>query len=432
MQQHRLSRRPHGNRPRLRSTRLRNASAALLLAAAMLPAQAQADRVVHASFFAVATTDLRSVSKVLFHADTSVTLAVTYGDRAIKATLCAQSKATVAIWTGRAPKNVFLGEDKLGAKAWSYDGKQACVRLSLPAGRSEIQIRFDDVQSLRPVDVEIPLVLCDKAWKPLRQQAALRGRCAKERLQASCTWEGAGGLYRVRAQMRESAPAALKLTAGGQGGASASFEAANLPDTHELMLDKGSALSIEGETRGTNSPVAQIQLQLICPIASTERVPKAKLDIAGSVLVEGEAFAAERGGKIKKSTEHKNTHAGGCIYHWANAGHWISWTVHVPKDGAYLLTVVAATAEDVAVRGLKIDAAPAPGAGLIAFTHTGPGWGRSDPNEWQAFRPVDAKGKPVALPLTKGKHELRLTNVQGQHMNVDYILLTPCEGVSVQ
>lgn len=405
---------------------------AVWLCTATLAAPAAPATPLPTSFFAVAATDLRSAAKVLFQADTPVTLAATYGEHAIRATLCAQSKAAVAIWAGRAPKNVFLGEEKLGAKAWSYDGKQACVRLSLPAGRSEIQVRFDDVQSLRPVDVEIPLALCDGTWKPLRQQAALRGRCAKERLSASCTWDGAGGLYRVRVQMREKPASPLKLTVASQTGASASLEAANLADTHELMLGKGATLSIDGETRGADSPVAQIQLQLICPIASTQRVPKAKLDLAGSVLVEGEAFAAEAGGKIKKSTEHKNTHAGGCIYHWANVGHWVSWAVDVPKDGAYLLTVVAATAEDVAVRGLKIDAAPAPGAGLIAFTRTGPGWGRSDPNEWQAFRPVDAKAKPVALALTKGKHELRLTNVAGQHMNVDYILLTPCEGLSVQ
>ena len=340
--------------------------------------------------------------------------------------ISSQSSATVTLWTGKPPRNLFLGDDRLDPEAWTYDTKTASVRLSLPKGTSEIQIRFDDVQSLRPVDVQIPLMLCDDTWKLVREAGVLRGQCAKERVLASCPWAGAGGIYRVRAQSASKQAPAARLSVASKSAVSASRQSVELADTQELTLDKGAGLSLQGEARGSASPVTQIHLQLVTPIADVQRVPKDQLDVTKGILIEGESFTSEGGGTIKRSTEHGQTHGGACIWHWSEPGHWIAWQFDVPQTGSYLLTVMAATSEDVAVRSLKLDGTPVPSAGLVAFSSTG-GWGRNTPDEWQPFRPVDVKGTPVAISLTKGRHELRLENVQGQHMNLDYVLLTPQE-----
>ena len=376
------------------------------------------------SFFVIAATSLKSGSKVLFHSDAKLTIGAKYEPHAIKATISSRSNATVTMWTGKPPRTLFLADDKLDPKAWTYDTSTASVRLRLLKGRSEIQIRFDDVQSLRPVDVQIPIMLCNDAWKPLREVAALHGQCAKERVHATGTWEGTGGIYRVRAHSKSKQTPTAKLSVASKSAVSASRQSVELSAAQELTLDKGAGLSLEGKTRGTAPPVTQIHLQLVTPIADAQRVPKDQLDPTKGILIEGEAFTSEGGGAIKKSTEHGKTSGGACIWHWSEPGHWIAWQFDVPHAGSYLLTVMAATSEDVAVRSLKLDGQPLPGAGLVAFTTTG-GWGRKTPDEWQPFRPIDAKGAPVSLALTKGHHEVRFENVQGHHMNLDYILLTP-------
>jgi hypothetical protein len=140
--------------------------------------------------------------------------------------------------------------------------------------------------------------------------------------------------------------------------------------------------------------------------------------------VEGEAFSAQGGGEVKISTEHKNTHAGGCAFAWANPGHWLEWKLSIPRTGEYVLTIVGASQEKMVLRSAELDGKPLPGASVIRLAGTG-GWGRENPDEWQPFRPVDGKGKPVRIHLAKGPHVLRMTNLVGQHFNVDAILLTP-------
>jgi hypothetical protein len=76
------------------------------------------------------------------------------------------------------------------------------------------------------------------------------------------------------------------------------------------------------------------------------------------------------------------------------------------------------------LRSLQLDGKPLAGAALISMQGTG-GWGRSNPDEWQPFRPATPDGTPVEFELSAGEHELRIANVVGHHFNVDCILLTP-------
>jgi hypothetical protein len=104
----------------------------------------------------------------------------------------------------------------------------------------------------------------------------------------------------------------------------------------------------------------------------------------------------------------------------------LEWDLDVPAAGNYTLTVVGASEEKVILRSVELDGKPLPGAGVIRMEGTG-GWGRQNPDEWQPFQPVDAQGNPVQFQVAKGKHVLRMTNLVGQHFNVDAILLTPAK-----
>ena len=61
---------------------------------------------------------------------------------------------------------------------------------------------------------------------------------------------------------------------------------------------------------------------------------------------------------------------------------------------------------------------------MLRFEGTG-GWGRTQTAEWQAGQPVDAQGALIRFTLQAGAHEMRLSNLLGQHLNVDCIVLTP-------
>lgn len=365
-------------------------------------------------------TELTRDGTTLFRADSPVTVGISYGERAIKATLSTPAETPVLLWTGKQPRNVFVGRKKLPARAWSYERGSTSVRLTVGKGASDLQVRFDALESLEPFELTVPLVACGSSWQPGRELGFLRATCADERISGSLEWTQSPGLYLLRARRGGEALPDSVCSLTVQGGGAQASEA---PDVG-LFLEEGAKLCLEARAPGNEVPLDTLQCRLKCVIASMQRVPRAGLPLDRGVLVEGEAFSAEGGGEVKKSTEHGNTHGGGCIYTWADAGHWISWQVNVPRDGMYTLTFVAATAEDVALRSLSVDGLPLPGAEIIEFTRTG-GWGRVDAEEWQPFQPVGPEGEALAVLLERGKHTLRLENLRGQHLNIDCILLTP-------
>ncbi len=380
-----------------------------------------------ASFFVVEATSLKQGPKVLFLSDAKVSIGAAYSPRAIRVTVAAATKAHLAIWTGKAPRNVFIGLEKLDAAKWTYQAKSQHVRLAIEPGTTKLEIRFDDLASLAPVVADVPLVLCDAKWQALQRMGTIKLVCGNDRARGRGTWEGPGGVYRARAVGMRAGAGPLRMAVSGVAGISASGSKGTLSADAgaELMLLKAATIGLSGATVATMPPLKEVQLQLVTRIAAMRQVSKQELAAKPGVLIEAEAFTSEGGGKIKKSTEHGNTSGGACIWSWSTAGHWIAWRFNVAKAGRYTLAITAATAEEVAIRGLAIDGQPVPGAGLVAFTRTGSGWGRSDPAEWQAFTPVDGTGKPITIVLSRGKHELRLKNELGQHLNVDCILLTP-------
>ena len=363
---------------------------------------------------APAGTELVSDGRLVFRANTRVTFAATYVENAVKATVSSKTPADLLIHTGRRPRNVFIGLTRLTVTEWKFDTDAKTVSLTVPAGTHDLQLRFDDIETLAPFKLDIPVVACGKDWRRGAGLGMLQATCADDRTRGALAWPGQAGFYRLRPRLGDSAAPKAVVTVPSS--------AAN--EDGEYLLCAGTVITVNGPMQGRLPPLDCLEVQLVAEITEMARVPRNELDFSGSVVLEGEAFTAEGGGTIKKSRDHQNTHGGGCIFTWANPGHWIRWDFEAPAAGKYILTFVGATAQEQAIRSLKIDDTPVPGAALVTFTKTG-GWGRSNPEEWQAFRPIIAARRPVVVELTKGKHSLRMANLIGQHLNIDVILLTP-------
>ena len=139
------------------------------------------------------------------------------------------------------------------------------------------------------------------------------------------------------------------------------------------------------------------------------------------IVVEAEAFTREAGGTLEV-TDRKVGAKGKAFLHWDNPGHAIDYAVDVPADGAYLLTVRYCTAQDAAVRAVLIDGIlPAEACREISFPCTDGYANESD--DWQLLTiPERDPNQPFRFHLTKGKHTLRLVNVQ-QSVNLDQLIL---------
>ena len=363
---------------------------------------------------------------VLFRADADVTFSAVYEEHAVKATVVSPVSTPVSIHVDRVPRHVFVDGTRVADDDWSYAADTGHVRLTVPQGSASLQIRFDDTASLTPVTHDLPVVLRQPGGDAPRTVLRIPVTCSEDRLYGSASWPEASGRYLVR---REGSgdDRCVVLCVGRGDGPLNSVDFREGIRSGDLLLIRGAALEIAGHAPGFVLPLRQLSVERRARLAAMRRVDRPAAIRRAAALAEGEAFEAEGGGTVKQSTEHTNTPGGGCIYVWAEPGHWIAWTLTVDRPGRYIPTFVAATTETRAIRRLTIDGAPVPGAELVAFEDTG-GWGRGPATEWQAFQPLDEKNNPLAVSLDAGAHRIRMENVLGEHLNIDAVLLVPREG----
>ena len=147
----------------------------------------------------------------------------------------------------------------------------------------------------------------------------------------------------------------------------------------------------------------------------TISLPPAELaQPADLVRVEGEAFVAQGGGKVKIC--HTVNASGVSISYWhQDLGHWLEWELDVPADGRYELWMRYTTACGRTRRSLHIDgAAPNAACADIAIPSTG-GWSGTEDN-WRYLKLA------APLNLSAGKHRLRMTNL-ADGLGVDLFVL---------
>jgi hypothetical protein len=145
----------------------------------------------------------------------------------------------------------------------------------------------------------------------------------------------------------------------------------------------------------------------------------------GALWVEAEDKTAEGGGQSQLFSGRVNA-SGRIITYWEkDVGHWLEWTVTIPRSAAYALVIKYASGSANVARACRIDGEyPAEGARKNVFPGTGGFSSNADNWAWRAFE--DDSGNPLSIPLTEGRHVLRLENVRGG-MALDAFMLIPVE-----
>ncbi|MFW6153617.1 MAG: right-handed parallel beta-helix repeat-containing protein [Planctomycetota bacterium] len=118
------------------------------------------------------------------------------------------------------------------------------------------------------------------------------------------------------------------------------------------------------------------------------------VDGAEPVVVSALDFTDQAGGNAGKRL------GLGFIMRWDDPGHWIEWTVDVPKAGPYEL-VIDHSSEMPSARQFILNGSPVGGLEEVRFHATG---------SWHAF---DRTALPVALHLREGRNVLRVMNLGG-------------------
>ncbi len=352
-------------------------------------------------------TQLTYEGKTIFESEAKVSFGATYGERAVKAVVNAKEQGKISVRTDKKPVRVFVNREPLDAGQWNYLEDKGMTTLTIPAGTTNVQFRFDDMATLMPMAL-VYKVTVDPSATGEKLSLDLKGTNVDEKFSGQVAWpDGEAGLYEV------TVPANCLLKPVN----------ASVVDGKTYYLSKGSALQVDAEAPGGKAPDVNVMAECVGNAVSVKAQNREKLLARKDVVkIEGEAFDRMIGGEVSISKEHKNTSAGGCIFAWGTAGTRLEWDVKVREAGKYHVVFVAATQETVALRKFMVNGKSVAEAALIAFDGTG-GWGRSNPKEWQAFEAVGANGKPVMVEFKTGGNTLALENFCGQHMNLDCIIL---------
>ena len=143
--------------------------------------------------------------------------------------------------------------------------------------------------------------------------------------------------------------------------------------------------------------------------------------LKGALIFQAEEFAGQGGGQVQ-IREDKIGAVGKSFSHWDDKGHWLSWRLQVPKEGEYQIVLRYCVGKE-ARREVQVDA-DAP------FTQVLPSTGgySATTNDWAHQPLTGADGKPRVFRLTAGEHTLKMTNVDGTGVNMDYIALAAVAG----
>lgn len=140
------------------------------------------------------------------------------------------------------------------------------------------------------------------------------------------------------------------------------------------------------------------------------------------VVVAAPAFTAEGNGNVNV-TDKKRAAVGPSFSGWNDAGHWLEWTFEVPADGYYNLTVCYCSQMDQIEREIKVDGEVQEPFAPMNFPGTG-GWANGS-DDWRLYTASNpGTEEPLLIKLKKGKNLIRLTNLNGRGLNVNYLAIT--------
>ena len=147
-----------------------------------------------------------------------------------------------------------------------------------------------------------------------------------------------------------------------------------------------------------------------------------RVRVAGNVLkdaffAQAESFAEQGGGEVRVRADKAGVMEK-AFSHWDDKGHWLAWAIRVPA-GRYRLVVRYSAAKN-ARRALTFD-----GRKLSAQSFPDTGGFGDTAGDWNHAVAADEKGKPITFDLEPAKHTIRMENVDGVGLNLDYLALVP-------
>jgi hypothetical protein len=156
--------------------------------------------------------------------------------------------------------------------------------------------------------------------------------------------------------------------------------------------------------------------------AQAEKAREAAVPDGFRLIVQAESVADEGGGKVNTTTN-KVGSVGAAFSGWDSPNHWLEYEVEVPQDGYYQLALKYCREGGPTTRSLQVDGAyPHPSFAKLEMPGTG-GWSNGTDN-WQYYRlEWPLLGRPYLVRLTKGTHRIRLNNVSGGGVNLDYLAI---------
>lgn len=145
------------------------------------------------------------------------------------------------------------------------------------------------------------------------------------------------------------------------------------------------------------------------------------------ILIQAEDFSAQGGGEVRV-TGGKTATYGDAFLGWDNPGHWLEYQFETKHEGHYKIIWKYCREGGPVTRSLRLDGAyPEKAFREIEVQGTG-GWARNiDHWEYLPMPWPHLEDQPYLFHLTEGKHTLRVENVSGGGVNLDYILLAAPE-----
>ena len=139
------------------------------------------------------------------------------------------------------------------------------------------------------------------------------------------------------------------------------------------------------------------------------------------VIVQAEDFTGQGGGEVNVS-DTKRAIIGKALLGWDAIGHWLDYTVEVPAEGYYNLTLCYCTELALCERQLGVNGEVQEPFAPLVFPSTG-GWANGS-DDWRLYTAPNPVAKhPLLIKLRQGKNVIRVTNLNGRGVNLDYLVV---------
>ncbi|WP_269540129.1 alginate lyase family protein [Cerasicoccus fimbriatus] len=162
-----------------------------------------------------------------------------------------------------------------------------------------------------------------------------------------------------------------------------------------------------------------------CAARTAERVAASEQDnvpAGTTIAIQAEDMTGQGGGEVGVSSN-KKAIVGKAFSGWNADGHWLEYEVDAPADGYYNVSLVYCSQLDGGERAILINGEDQEPFVLPSLPATG-GWANGS-DDWRLFTVMNPTNeKPLLYKLKKGKNTIKMTNVNGKGVNMDYFLIT--------